>query len=371
MNDLGSKKHVYLLMGICLLIMAASLLLLLWIRNNPDEALRLGADRVVSDGPGYEISTSEAAKTYVIGDYTARVGQDGVTLMSAKGEERIHFETDLPTPLVLQEGSMLVVGSAASERLFVLDRNGNTYRVSLPGEAISVFARDDQMLALSLRSNGVTVLTKTTFQTDETVDLAVFERGQTPMRARFAPDGRSIDVLLIDLYGKNSGVTLQRYDFTGNMQRELAFAERDWFFDFLYLPDGSVWLAGAHSLVQTDAQLEAERRQIELKDIRGVWQAAGRALVLAGNDKDGFALYAAAGQLEKLVTFDQKPEIMPAVSDTYAILTTETSLQVIDVRGGRVIEQAPIEEMLYRVEFTGPTTFIVISERGIFPYAIQ
>lgn len=371
MNRLSSKKTIYIYMGGALLLMAASLLLLLWIRNNPAEALKLGADRVLQDGSGYEISRFEAEKTYIIGDYTAQVGSEGVTLMSANGDERYHYETEFSEPVVWQDTTMLVIGAARGERLFVLDINANSYRLTLPGEVVSVLANDDELLALVTRASGASVLTKTTLQTDETVELSVFPEHVVPMRMRYTPDGRQIDVLVMNAFEAEPNVSLLRLDLQGETVGQFTLNTTEWFYDFLYLPTGDVWLSAQSSLILIDSDLQSVRREVELPPVLGVFQAAGRLLALAGDENSGYALYAVGESLEKTLTFDQKPSVMPAVSDTYAVMVSDQLMQVVDVRGGRLIADEVLAAPLYRVQFTGPTTFMVISENGVFPYAIH
>ena len=146
MDPFRTKRPVYILLAVCLVLTAVSLSLIYWVSNNLQAATRLSATGLASDGAGYSLMADEAGETYVLGDYTTRVGFDGITLMSARGDERAHYETDMLDPYVLQDNDTLVVGSAEGSDVFVLNQDGSYFRPAITGAVSSAVCQDGRLL---------------------------------------------------------------------------------------------------------------------------------------------------------------------------------------------------------------------------------
>lgn len=365
-----TKRPVYIYYAICLVLLAASLLLIQWVKENTQAATRLLAQQLVENGAGYELAANEAADTYVLGDYTAKVSSDGITLMSARGEERLHYDTGFLDPYVLQDGSMLAVGSAESQMLYVLDRNGDYVRVHAGGEPVSVYAEQDRLLVIAKTVNGGSAVSLIDLKTAHASEIRTFKAGEEPMRARFSPNGQFIDILVMPVYSGDDVPRLVRVDADGS-EVAIDLDPAGLVADFLYLPDGGLAVLGASGIsVINTASLRPERSE-RLDRTSGMWLVSGRLVALAGAEGGGFALYDLTESAVPLVQLAEAPVIMPALSDTYGIVVSDNTLQLIDLRGARLLDAFPLTQKIHRVEFTGPTDVLVIADGGVYPFSVQ
>lgn len=371
MDPFRTKRPVYILLAVCLVLTAVSLSLIYWVSNNLQAATRLSATGLASDGAGYSLMADEAGETYVLGDYTTRVGFDGITLMSARGDERAHYETDMLGPYVLQDNDTLVVGSAEGSDVFVLNQDGSYFRPAITGAVSSAVCQDGRLLVIAARPGGRTMLTETELATNEMSELYSFPAGLEPMRARYTPQANTIDVLVQPVYAGETGTKLIRLTKAGEIVSEQRAPADDWFADFIYVSDGRMAVLGASSVWLTDMMSDAAGKRFDLPGAAGLWQADSRLIALAESEGDKYALYELTDAAAPLVQLETRPLIMPAVSDTYAVVVTGDTLQLIDIRGARQIDAFPLTQTVHRVEFTGPTSFLVIADYGVYPFAVQ
>lgn len=371
MNALSTKKPVYIYMTICLLLLAASLVLTLWIRSNPLAAARLTAEQWVQNGRGYELMSDEAAETYVLGNYTVRVNNDGMTLLSMRGDERAHYATGLTSPFVLQADQRLVIGSADGGSLIVLDEEGVLSRLTTPGNVMSAYSEGHELLAIAKRNQRFSTLSLSDLTTNGYRDLINYPAGTEALRARFSPDRLNIDVLTERVFGGEAETRLTRLTRNGTEVASLQLPSGSWYADFIYLPDGRIAVHGANTILILDSGLSGVLMNHALQSVDGLWLSSGELMALGSDANGSYHLYTVRDEAVVTVSFPEKPAIVPAISDTYGVVVFPTRLQVIDVHGGRIVTEQPLMQTIHRVVFTGITSLIVIAENGVYPFAIQ
>lgn len=371
MNELSTKKPVYIYMTICLVLLASSLMLTLWIRSNPLAAARLTAEQWVQNGRGYELMSDEAAETYILGNYTVRVNGDGITLLSMRGDERAHYDTGLTSPYVLQADQRLVVGSADGGSLIVLDEEGTLSRVTTPGLVLSAYSEGHEILAIAKRNQRLSTLSLSDLRTDDYYDLVNYSPGTEAMRARFSPDGQTIDVLTECVFGGEAVTRLTRLTRTGAEVTTIQLPADDLYADFIYLSDGRIAVHGATSILIVESDLTGVAAAHTLESVDGLWISSGQLMALGSDGNGNYHLYTIRETAEATISFPTKPVIVPTISDTYGVVVLPTALQVIDVHGGRIVTEQPLSQTIQRVAFTGTSSLIVIAENGVYPFAIQ
>ena len=236
-----------------------------------------------------DLEAVQAESAYPLGEHLLFLSKDQLLLEDMQGTQVYACPMHLNRPAVVNVGGLLLCGDREGTQLMLMGLNGPLFETELDGALAGAAANGrDALAVIDEVPEGNARVHLMNLQGKRVFTLS-FDRSGSPLQLSFSPDGKSLDVLILNTSGSRMKSILRRYNVADGAQTaERAIEAYDEFFYGLsHDLRGNPCIYSSTHLLSYDYASAEPPREMEFANLRMVFAPHGKLTVLAGQELGG------------------------------------------------------------------------------------
>ena len=165
-----------------------------------------------------DLEAVQAESAYPLGEHLLFLSKDQLLLEDMQGTQIYACPMRLNRPAVVNVGGLLLCGDREGTQLMLMGLNGPLFETELDGALAGAAANGrDALAVIDEVPEGNARVHLMNLQGKRLFTLS-FDRSGSPLQLSFSPDGKSLDVLILNTSGSRMKSILRRYNVADGAQ---------------------------------------------------------------------------------------------------------------------------------------------------------
>lgn len=235
----------------------------------------------------FDLQGSVPGNTYTLGENFLILRPEQVTLQDYRGQQLSSIPLDFQLAVAIRDQDRVLCGDRQSTRVIQFDRNGALSETQLEGglagasfNGSSIWAVIDEIpdkhpIVHLLNEDGSRIATLT------------FDLSGSPIRVAFTPDGKMLDVLILDSKGSRLKTVMKRFDLQGNQVAQRILEGYDGlFWNITHDSQGNPVVHSTSTVIRFHYDDEESLKNYDFAFIAAVYPHGEELTILAGGQQD-------------------------------------------------------------------------------------
>lgn len=280
-NSLDKKWMIVLTLAVIALVLL--LVVLFGPGNSENEEGQHGLGVIQT----FAFDHNTAARYYPVGEKLLLLRPEQVTLQDYRGQQYASIPLDYQQAVAIVDRERALCGDRLGTRVIQFDSNGALFEAQLDGglagaayNGSSTWAVIDEIpdkhpIVHLLKEDGNRIATLT------------FDLSGSPVKVGFTPDGKLLDIVILDSKGSRIKTILKRFDLQGNQVAQRVLEGYDsLFYNLTHDSSGNPVVNSSATVVRFRYDQEDSVQSADFAFVSAVYAHGDALTILAGNQQD-------------------------------------------------------------------------------------
>lgn len=303
--------------------------------------------------------STEAGTWFPFGRNLLSVRPEQVAMYDLNKTQLFSAPTTLLRPIVFSRGSAIFCGDRASGQLTVLKPSGIQFQNQLDGVLAGADYTANEGGRYAILDEVAQKNTKIHLMNESGIRLftLTFEQSGNPVQTRLTPDGKNLDVLILNTRGDRIKTILRRFDLSGGqVAQKVVEGYDDLFFGLTHSASGTPYIYSQTTVLALDFSSEPCQLIGHFSEVVEVSPQGKSVFIMGqGDDDSGLMVYQMTpqGELRKKLEQDVAwPEAWCVTGDRF-VFSSGTQLRQYRFGDDRVTDLGRLSEPVTRLTSAG------------------
>ncbi|MDO5033626.1 MAG: DUF5711 family protein [Eubacteriales bacterium] len=282
------KSHLIILASLSLISLV--LLVMFWVvipRGQVQDAIR--GPQAFQASQSRELEGNQARRTYPLADKLVLVSREELVCEDYQGRQIFAVALDMNRPSVQVMDNFLLVGDREGSQVVVINPHGLVFESYLDGGFVKGALHKDGFWAFLDEQSDDKALVHLVSPEGKRILTLSFAKSGNALNLKFTPDGRYLDILLLNTSSSNMKTLLRRYDLEGGLvAQKVVEAYNSLFYGLEHDVEGLPIIYSSNQALKLDFEAEESILEVELSSILAVYAQASQLLILGNDQPDAY-----------------------------------------------------------------------------------
>lgn len=302
LSQFNKSRLIFLAVLILVSIFLLVLVLIIIPRGQVEHAIR--GPEAFRPHQTRELEASLARRTYPLADKLVFVSREELVCEDYQGRQIFAYALNMTRPSVQVMDNYLIVGDREGGQVVIINPNGLVFECQLDSSFVHAALNKDGSWAFLDEQSDDKALVHLVSPEGKRILTLSFAKSGNALNLEFSPDGRYLDVLILNTASSNLKSLVRRYDLEGGLvAQKVVEAYNTLFYGLTHDPDGLPIIYSSNHVLKLDFDQEENLQDVELSSILAVYPH-GQDLVILGNAQpdayNGLYRFSSAKGLEEI-----------------------------------------------------------------------